>query len=78
MKLRVGRHWGHNLYRVNPDGTETPVGQALSPELAAEIVEAVNAEGSVREAIERSPAYTAEQRAAVLAALDEVEAANRQ
>lgn len=42
LRLRVGRHWGHNLYEVHPDGSETPVGQALTPEMAARIVAAVN------------------------------------
>lgn len=44
-RWRVGTHYGIHLYRCGPDGTtvdDEPVGTMLTPELAAQVVEAVN------------------------------------
>lgn len=35
---RVGSHYGIHLYAVNPDGDDQPIGTALTPEIAAQIV----------------------------------------
>ena len=51
LRLRVGRHWPMHLYRVLPDGLEEPVGTALTAELAAQIVAAVNGVPEIRAAL---------------------------
>jgi hypothetical protein len=35
---RVGSHYGIHLYAVNPAGDDEPIGTALTPEIAAQIV----------------------------------------
>ena len=41
--LRPGNRNPQNIYRVDPDGTETFIAVAMSPDLAAWLVDTVNA-----------------------------------
>jgi hypothetical protein len=43
LRLRAGTKVGRTLYRINADGSEDFIGAVDTPELAAQIVEAVNA-----------------------------------
>lgn len=53
MPFRTGRHLGRTVYRIDGDGVDTLIGLMDTPELGAEVVEALNARERVLAARER-------------------------